>query len=126
MDSLAGTEEVTLQEEVETLQRQLAESESRAATFRATIEQFREVPAFTDLDYERIAVAMQRLQSRDRSQDRSVTAALSESTRRSPKQPNPPLLSDGKDPTYTSWSILVQAKLQDNDDHFPSETSRLI
>ena len=102
MDSLARTEEVTLQEEVETLQKQLAESESRAATFRATIEQFREVPAFSDLDYERIAVAMQRLQSRDRSPDRSVTAALSESTRRSPKQPDPPLLSDGKDPTYTS------------------------
>ena len=36
MDSLARTEEVTLQEEVETLQKQLAESESRAATFRTS------------------------------------------------------------------------------------------
>jgi hypothetical protein len=35
------------------------------------------------------------------------------------------LLSDGKDPTYTSWSILIRAKLQDNDDHFPSENSKL-
>jgi hypothetical protein len=35
------------------------------------------------------------------------------------------LLSDGKDPTYTSWSILIQAKLRDNNDHFPSEKSKL-
>jgi hypothetical protein len=50
---------------------------------------------------------------------------LPESERRSPKQPNPPLLSNRKDPTYTSWNILVLAKLRDNDDHFPSEKSKL-
>src|SRR5438045_9780678 len=43
----------------------------------------------------------------------------------SPKQPDPPLLSDGKDPTFTSWSILIHAKLRDNDDHYPSENSKL-
>ena len=41
------------------------------------------------------------------------------------KQPDPPLLSDGKEPTYTSWSILIHAKLWDNDDYFPSEESKL-
>jgi Zinc knuckle len=45
--------------------------------------------------------------------------------RRSPKKPDPPLLSDGIDPTFTSWNILVQAKLQDNADHFDSERSKL-
>jgi hypothetical protein len=124
MASSTGTEDATLQEEVETLRRQLVESESRAATLRATIEETRNTPAFTDLDYERIAAAMLQQQLRDRSQDRRVDSRP-ESDRRSPKQPDPPLLSDGKDPTYTSWSILVQAKLQDNDDHFPSENSKL-
>jgi hypothetical protein len=51
---------------------------------------------------------------------------LSEKEHWSLKQPDPPLLSDSKDPTYMSWSILVQAKLQDNDDHFLSENSKLI
>jgi hypothetical protein len=129
MASSTGSENATLQEQVESLRRQLAESESRTATLQATIEETRDTPAFTDLDYERIAAAMNQQRSRDQSQDRdrrdrSITA-LSEKERRSPKQPDPPLLSDGKDPTYTSWSILVQAKLQDNDDHFPSENSKL-
>jgi hypothetical protein len=130
MASSTGTEDATLQEEVESLRKQLAESKSRAATLQATIQEqteSRDTPAFTDLDYERIAAAMQQLQSRDQSTDyraRSTTAPL-ESAHRSPKQPNPPLLSDGKDPTYTSWSILIRAKLQDNDDHFPSENSKL-
>jgi hypothetical protein len=45
--------------------------------------------------------------------------------KRSPKRPDPPLLSDGVDPTFTSWNILVQAKLQDNVDHFDTERSKL-
>ena len=59
----AGTEDATLQEEVETLRRQLSESESRAATLRATVETTRNTPAFTDLDIERIAAAMLQQQS---------------------------------------------------------------
>ena len=127
MASSSGTEDATPQEEIESLRRQLAESESRAATLRATIEEVRDTPAFTDLDYERIAAAMQQLQSRDQSIDRRgrSTTAPSESTRWSPKQLDPPLLSDGKDPTYTSWSILLRAKLRDNGDRFPSENSKL-
>jgi hypothetical protein len=127
--SSTGSENATLQEEVKSLWRQLAESESHTATLQATIEETQDTPAFTDLDYKHITAAMHQQRSRDQSQDwdrrdRSITA-LSEKERWSPKQPDPPLLSDGKDPTYTSWSILVQAKLQDNDDHFPSENSKL-
>jgi len=135
MASSTGTNEAALQEEVESLRQQLAESESRAATLQATIEETRDTPApapapaFTDLDYERIAAAMQQLQSREHSRvrrDRSLTAAFSESTRWSPKKPDPPYLSDGQEPTYTSWSILVQAKLRDNEDHYPTEDSKLM
>jgi hypothetical protein len=121
MASSAGTEDATLQDEVETLRRQLADSQARAASLRATVEEARPAPPLTDQDIERIAAAMLRQDRRER----SPTDSRPESDRRSPKQPDPPLLSDGKDPTYTSWSILVQAKLQDNDDHFPSENSKL-
>jgi hypothetical protein len=124
MSSLAKTKDATLQEEVETLRRQLAEAESHAASLQATIEETRDASALTDLDIERIAAAMLQQQSQDR-RERSHPDSRPESDRQSLKQPDPPLLSDGKDPTYTSWSILVQAKLQDNDDHFPSENSKL-
>jgi hypothetical protein len=124
MASSAGTEDATLQDEVETLRRQLADSQACAASLRATVEEARLALPLTDQDIERIAAAMLRQRSPDR-RERSPTDSRPESDWRSPKQPDPPLLSDGKDPTYTSWSILVQAKLQDNDDHFPSENSKL-
>ena len=36
------------------------------------------------------------------------------------------MLSDGKDLIYMSWSILIQAKLQNNNNYFFSENSKLI
>ena len=63
--SSTRTNNATLQEEVESLWRQLAESELHAATLQATIEEVRDTPTFTDLDYKRIAAAMQQQQSRD-------------------------------------------------------------
>ena len=48
-------EDVTLQEEVESLRRQLAESEARTATLQATIEN---TLALSDHDYERIAATL--------------------------------------------------------------------
>jgi hypothetical protein len=69
MASTTGTEDATLQEEIESLRRQLAKSKLRAATLRATIEETQDTLAFTDLDYERIAAAMNQQRSRDLSQD---------------------------------------------------------
>jgi septal ring factor EnvC (AmiA/AmiB activator) len=123
--SITRTKDATFQKEIESLQRQLAESKSRAAMLQATIKETRDTLAFTDLDCERIAAAMQQQQSRDQSTDRFLTTAFLKSTYQSLKQPDPPLLSDSKDLTYTSWNILVQAKLQDNNNHFPSENSKL-
>ena len=60
--SSSRAEDVTLQEEVESLRRQLAESEARTATLQATIE---DTPALSDYDYERIAAAMQQRQPTD-------------------------------------------------------------
>lgn len=36
------------------------------------------------------------------------------------KLPDPPLLTDGKDPTFESWKLQMQGKLQVNHDHFPT------
>ena len=99
--SSAGTEDATLQDEVETLRRQLADSQARAASLRATVEEARPALPLTDQDIERIAAAMLRQRSPDR-RERSPTDSRPESDRRSPKQPDPPLLSNGKDLTYTS------------------------
>ena len=59
MASSSGAEDATLQEEIELLRKQLAESEARTATLQATIE---ETPArdlvLIDFNYECIAVAI--------------------------------------------------------------------
>ena len=59
MASSTRSKNATLQGEVKSLQRQLAESELCTATLQATIEDTCDTPAFTDLDYKRIAAAMQ-------------------------------------------------------------------
>jgi hypothetical protein len=106
MASLTSTENAILQEKIESLQRQLAESELCAVTLQTTIKETQDTPAFTNLDYKHITAAMNQQCSRDQSQDqdcrdRSLTA-LSEKEHRSLKQPDPSLLSDSKDSTYTS------------------------
>ena len=83
MVSSTGTKDVTLQEEIESLRRQLAESELCTATLQTTIEETCNTLALTDLDYKRIVAAMQQQQSRDHSRDCrdcSLTTALLEST----------------------------------------------
>ena len=40
---------------------------------------------------------------------------------KSVKIPDPPLLTDGKEPTFESWKLQIQGKLQVNADHFQSD-----
>ena len=65
MSSLAKTKDATLQEKVETLQRQLAEAKSYTASLQATIKETQDALAFTDLDIKRIVTAMLQQQSQD-------------------------------------------------------------
>ena len=84
MTASSGAEDATLQEEVELLRRQLAESEARTATLQATIEETpTRDPVLTDFDYECIAAAVQERQSTDHlgyRRERSLTATLSKLT----------------------------------------------
>jgi hypothetical protein len=126
MASATETDEPSL---VEVLRRQLAESQAQTATLQAALDERtdrQETPAFTDHDYDRIAAAMRRQQSRSLSTDSDArTPTPIEAPRRSARQPDPPQLSDGDDPTFASWSILLDGKLSDNADHFPTESSRM-
>ena len=47
------------------------------------------------------------------------------STKRSKKRPDPKELSDGEDPTFESWRILVRGILRANADHFPTEEDKM-
>jgi hypothetical protein len=45
---------------------------------------------------------------------------------KSAKLPNPPLLSDGIDPTFKNWRIQVQGKLCINHNYFLSEEAKML
>jgi hypothetical protein len=45
---------------------------------------------------------------------------------RSPKYPDPEILTDGKSPTFKQWRMNIHAKLEANMDHFLSEASRVV
>ena len=44
---------------------------------------------------------------------------------KSAKIPDPPILTDGKDPTFKSWKLQIQGKLQVNADHFPTNEAQM-
>ena len=48
-----------------------------------------------------------------------------EGTRRSTKLPDPPVLTDGKDPDYDLWARRMKSKLEANADHYPTESLRM-
>jgi DNA-binding protein H-NS len=43
----------------------------------------------------------------------------------SKKRPDPPVFTDGTDPTFESWKIQIRAKLRANADHYPSEEDKM-
>ncbi|EAW24646.1 uncharacterized protein NFIA_101300 [Aspergillus fischeri NRRL 181] len=44
---------------------------------------------------------------------------------KSAKIPDPPLLSDGKDPRFEDWLLAIKQKLQANADHYPNPMMRI-
>ena len=63
----------TLSPEIEALRQQLFESQAQAATLQATLNEFtsrQDTPIHTEIDYNRLVVAIQRLPSRTDLTDR--------------------------------------------------------
>ena len=44
---------------------------------------------------------------------------------KSPKLPDPPVFTNGKDPTWDDWSSKVREKMDSNADHYSTEKSRI-
>ncbi len=47
------------------------------------------------------------------------------SSTRSIKLPDPPILTDGKDPAFDNWLLKMEGKLEANKDHFGTEAIRM-
>jgi len=58
----------------------------------------------------------------------TATTALSEYSgpeKYSRKRPDPPIFTDGADPSFESWKIQIQAKLRANTDHYPTDEDKM-
>src|SRR5436190_16594971 len=87
----------------------------------AEIEQLRALLAAKDTPIpgtptsDRLADVLEALTERLTRTDSPATHA------KSAKIPDPPLLTDGKDPTFDNWKIQIVSKLEVNADHFATE-----
>jgi hypothetical protein len=92
--------------EIEQLRAQLAARDSPA-------------PAPVSPNLDRLATVLETFSDRlDRIETRASTPASGSG--KSTKLPDPPILTDGKDPTYERWRVQMQDKLTVNADHFQS------
>jgi Zinc knuckle len=54
-----------------------------------------------------------------------TTSDYSGPVKYSKKRPDPPVFTNGIDPTFESWKIQMQAKLRANADHYPTEEDKM-
>jgi hypothetical protein len=48
-----------------------------------------------------------------------------EKTKKLTKIPDPPILTDGKEPKFKDWLLRIKDKLATNKDHYPTAALRL-
>jgi len=89
------------------LRQQLAMAMAQIEALQARIEQ----PSPRTLTPEDIANIAAIISQSQVVTDRDSRSPSVFEPKRSPKKLDPPMLSDGIDPTFTLWNILVQAKL---------------
>jgi hypothetical protein len=70
-------------------------------------------------DQYRDAFAQQALQYRNCSESSTIQC------KKSSKIPDPPILTDGKEPTFEDWLLRMEDKLSANADHYPTSALRL-
>lgn len=111
----------TLQRQMETMQRNAERREL------AAIERER-------LAAERIALLEQELrEERDRIRSTlepdvarmTIEASPTPGPPRSTKMTKPPVLTDGKDPTFDAWLFRIKDRLENNSDHYPDARSQM-
>lgn len=66
-----------------------------------------------------------RTNNRDTPATMMTTSDYSGPAKYSKKRPDPPVFTNGIDPTFESWKIQIQAKLRANADHYPTEEDKM-
>jgi hypothetical protein len=98
---------------VSTPQAELAAANAEIERLRELLET-RSTPASSVDPSDRLATVLEALAQR--------TASTSS---RSAKVADPPLLTDGADPTFDNWKLQLQDKLEVNADHFPTIRAKM-
>jgi hypothetical protein len=98
---------------VSTPQAELIAANAEIERLRELLET-RDTPASQDDPSDRLATVLEALAQR--------TASASS---RSAKVADPPLLTDGTDPTFDNWKLQLQDKLEVNADHFPTARAKM-
>jgi Zinc knuckle len=109
------TDEATMasqQAEIEQLRRQLQEAQVQATRVAQA------PPAGTE-NPNRLADVLEALSQR------LVRTESPAAMSKSAKIPDPPPLTDGKDPTFESWKIQMKGKLKVNADHYPTDDAKM-
>lgn len=123
------------------LEKEVADEETLKGTLRATEEELKRVmqreteksDEVLELNAEKDRYKNALAESvayQDSSFHRSATpgsrqASVSAEERRSVNIPDPPVLTDGKDPKFEDWVLRINDKLAANADHFPTSALRL-
>ena len=63
---------------------------------------------------------------REQLQDARSTSPGTDTPKYTYRLPDPPILTDGKDPTFYSWNTIVRDKLRNNTYLFRDESARII
>ena len=113
-----GSENEATTEEVVTLQEALREKDNALRNKDNALLNLAE-----ERDRYRDAFAMQALDVQTGRSARNSPAP--EKTKKSTKIPDPPILTDGKEPKFEDWLLRIKDKLAANEDHYPTAALRL-
>jgi hypothetical protein len=106
-----GSESEATAEEVTTLREALRNKDNALLTLAEERDRYRDAFAIQALDVQT---------------GRSVwNSPAPEATKKSTKIPDPPILTDGKDPKFEDWLLRIKDKLAANEDHYPTPSLRL-
>jgi hypothetical protein len=101
-----------------TLQKDLQSATAEIEQLRAQLAT-RDSQAPANPNFDRLATVLEAFSERlDRIESRASTPASGPG--KSTKLPDPPILTDGKDPTFKRWRVQTRDKLRVNADHFQS------
>jgi len=89
------------------------------------IEQLQEVIQDDKKTHEKQAAVIEYLQQQTREGTPNSQVSINTSKNKSTKLPDPPILTDGKEPAYDDWLAKMQSKLEANQDHFPTQALQI-